>query len=173
MYLDFGLRTDDLTVLLLAMVGVVSACVQVYSIGYLEKRVASYTALVTLFTAAMVTVVVSDSLFLLLIGWEVMGACSYLLIGHYWERRDARAGAMKAFLMTRLADVGFLFGIFVLGIAGGTFKISDLRADEIRPGRADGRDTAAPGRRDRQVGPGARCKPGFPTRCRARARSAR
>ncbi|WP_112249046.1 NADH-quinone oxidoreductase subunit 5 family protein [Kribbella monticola] len=130
-YISFGVRTDDLTVLMLAVVGVVSACVQVYSIGYLEKRVASYTALVTLFTAAMVTVVVSDSLFLLLIGWEVMGACSYLLIGHYWERQDARAGAMKAFLMTRLGDVGFLFGIFVLGVAGDTFRISDLHADQM------------------------------------------
>ena len=130
-FLDFGVRTDDLTVLMLAVVGVVSTCVQVYSIGYLDKRVASYTALVALFTAAMVTVVVADSLFLLLIGWEVMGVCSYLLIGHYWERRDARSGAMKAFLMTRLGDVGFLFGIFVLGVAGDTFRISDLRAEEM------------------------------------------
>ncbi|GAA1633820.1 NADH-quinone oxidoreductase subunit L [Kribbella alba] len=133
-FISFDLRTDDLTVLMLAIVGVISACVQVYSIGYLEKRVASYTALVTLFTAAMVTVVVSDSLFLLLIGWEVMGACSYLLIGHYWERHDARAGAMKAFLMTRLGDVGFLFGIFVLGVGAGTFRISELRPEEISPG---------------------------------------
>ncbi|TWD79616.1 NADH-quinone oxidoreductase subunit L [Kribbella amoyensis] len=129
----YDLRTDNLTVLMLAVVGVVSTCVQVYSIGYVHERVASYTALVTLFTAAMVTVVVADSLFLLLIGWEVMGACSYLLIGHYWERRDARSGAMKAFLMTRLGDVGFLFGIFVLGIGYGTFRISDLGAGSISP----------------------------------------
>jgi NADH-quinone oxidoreductase subunit L len=130
----FDLRTDDLTVLLLAVVGVVSACVQVYSIGYLHERAASYTALVTLFSAAMVTVVVADGLFLLLIGWEVMGVCSYLLIGHYWERRDARSGAMKAFLMTRFADVGFLFGIFVLGIGYNTFRISELGSGPISPG---------------------------------------
>ncbi|MEU0089597.1 proton-conducting transporter membrane subunit [Kribbella sp. NPDC006257] len=133
-FLNYDFRTDDLTVFMLAIVGVVSACVQLYSIGYLEKRVASYTALVTLFTAAMVTVVIADSLFLLLIGWEVMGVCSYLLIGHYWERRDARAGAMKAFLMTRLGDVGFLFGIFVLGLGYGTFKISELGSGPISPG---------------------------------------
>ena len=133
-FLNYDLRTDDLTVFMLAIVGVVSACVQIYSIGYLEKRVASYTALVTLFTAAMVTVVIADSLFLLLIGWEVMGACSYLLIGHYWERRDARAGAVKAFLMTRLGDVGFLFGIFVLGVGYDTFKISELGSRPISPG---------------------------------------
>ncbi len=130
----FGLRTDDLTVFMLAVVGVIATCVQVYSISYLHERVASYTALVTLFTAAMVTVVVADSLFLLLIGWEVMGACSYLLIGHYWERRDARSGAMKAFLMTRLGDVGFLFGIFVLATDAGTVRISELRPDQLSSG---------------------------------------
>ncbi|MFI7061892.1 NADH-quinone oxidoreductase subunit L [Kribbella sp. NPDC050124] len=124
--IGFAVRTDDLTVLMLAVVGVIATCVQVYSLGYLHQRPASYHALVTLFTAAMVTVVVADSLFLLLIGWEVMGACSYLLIGHYWERRDARSGAVKAFLMTRLGDVGFLFGIFVLGVGAGTFRISEL-----------------------------------------------
>ncbi|GAA1157044.1 NADH-quinone oxidoreductase subunit L [Kribbella jejuensis] len=131
-WFSYEFRTDGLTVLMLAVVGVVSACVQVYSIGYVRERVASYTALVTLFTAAMVTVVISDNLFVLLIGWEVMGACSYLLIGHYWERRDARAGAMKAFLITRLADVGFLFGIFVLGVGYHTFRISDLGSGPIQ-----------------------------------------
>ncbi len=132
--IGFAVRTDDLTVLLLAIVGVIATCVQVYSVGYLHQRAASYHALVTLFTAAMVTVVVADSLFLLLIGWEVMGACSYLLIGHYWERRDARSGAVKAFLMTRLGDVGFLFGIFVLGVGAGTFRISELDPSQISPG---------------------------------------
>lgn len=129
---DFNLRIDDLSLLMLAIVGVVGLCVHVYSIGYLhgEPRAASYHAIVTLFTVAMATVVVADSLFLLLIGWEVMGACSYLLIGHYWERRDARAGAVKAFLMTRLGDVGFLFGIFVIGLSAGTFHISEIPAEK-------------------------------------------
>lgn len=149
--IGFSVRTDDLTVFMLAIVGVIATCVQVYSISYLHERVASYTALVTLFTAAMVTVVVSDSLFLLLIGWEVMGACSYLLIGHYWERRDARAGAVKAFLMTRLGDVGFLFGIFVLAMDS---KHRPHLRTEARPAllrRTHGRHPAAPGRRRRQV----------------------
>ncbi|WP_405069403.1 NADH-quinone oxidoreductase subunit L [Kribbella sp. NBC_01510] len=132
--IGFAVRTDDLTVVMLAVVGVIATCVQVYSLGYLHERPASYHALVTLFTAAMVTVVISDSLFLLLIGWEMMGACSYLLIGHYWERRDARSGAVKAFLMTRLGDVGFLFGIFVLGVGAGTFRISELDPAAISSG---------------------------------------
>jgi len=119
--IGFAVRTDDLTVLMLAVVGVIATCVQVYSLGYLHQRPASYHALVTLFTAAMVTVVVSDSLF-------------FLLIGHYWERRDARSGAVKAFLMTRFADVGFLFGIFVLGVGAGTFRISELDPARISAG---------------------------------------
>ncbi len=129
----FNVRIDDLSALMLAIVGVVGACVHVYSIGYLHERKASYHAIVTLFTLAMVTVVVADSLFLLLIGWEVMGTCSYLLIGHHWERHDARAGAVKAFLMTRLGDVGFLFGIFVIGLAAGTFQISEISVDRLSP----------------------------------------
>ena len=130
---SLSLRIDDLSLVMLAIVGVVGACVHVYSIGYLhgEPRTASYHAIVTLFTAAMATVVVADDLFVLLIGWEVMGACSYLLIGHYWERRDARSGAVKAFLMTRLGDVGFLFGIFVVGLSGGSFRISELDVSQI------------------------------------------
>lgn len=133
---DFDLRIDNLSLLMLGIVGVVGGCVHVYSIGYLhgEPRTASYHAIVTLFMAAMSTVVVADSLFLLLIGWEVMGACSYLLIGHYWERRDARAGAVKAFLMTRLGDVGFLFGIFVIGLAAGTFRISQIDPSRVSGG---------------------------------------
>ncbi len=129
----FNVRVDDLSVLMLVIVGVVGACVHVYSIGYLHERRPSYHAIVTLFTLAMVTVVVADSLFLLLIGWEVMGTCSYLLIGHHWERRDARAGAVKAFLMTRLGDVGFLFGIFVIGVAAGTFQISEIDVSGLAP----------------------------------------
>jgi NADH-quinone oxidoreductase subunit L len=138
--IGFGVRTDDLTAFMLALVGVVALCVQVYSIGYLHDgpRPASYTALVTLFTAAMATVVVADGLFLLLIGWEVMGVCSYLLIGHYWERRDARSGAVKAFLMTRFGDVGFLFGIFVLGVGAGTFTISEISVEDISSGALTG-----------------------------------
>ena len=66
----------------------------------------------------MLLVVTADDLFVLLVGWEVMGVCSYFLISHHWEQADARAGAVKAFLMTRLGDVGLLFGIFVLGVRG-------------------------------------------------------
>ena len=107
-------------------VAVVALAVQVYSTAYLkgDPRYSSYAAFVSLFTAAMLLVVFADDLFVLLVGWEVMGVCSYFLIGHHWEQEGARAGAVKAFVTTRLGDVGFLFGIFALGHAFGTFSIS-------------------------------------------------
>jgi NADH-quinone oxidoreductase subunit L len=123
--LGFDLRVDGLAALVALAVGVVAFAVQVYSSAYLkgDPRYSSYAALVSLFTAAMLLVVFADDLMVLLVGWEVMGVCSYFLIGHHWEQEDARAGAMKAFVVTRLGDVGFLFGIFVLAVGAGSFNI--------------------------------------------------
>ena len=80
------------------MVCIVALLVQIYSVAYMadEVRYSSYAALVSLFTAAMLLVVVAGDLFVLLVGWEVMGICSYFLIGQYWERADARSAAVKA-----------------------------------------------------------------------------
>jgi NADH-quinone oxidoreductase subunit L len=122
------LRADGLAALVSVAVTVVALAVQVYSTAYLkgDPRYSSYAAFVSLFTAAMLLVVFADDLMVLLVGWEVMGACSYFLIGHHWEQEGSRAGAAKAFITTRLGDVGFLFGIFVLGTAAGTFGITAI-----------------------------------------------
>ncbi len=123
-----GTRVDGLAAVVAVMVCVVALLVQVYSTAYLrgDPRYPSYAALVSLFTAAMLLVVVSADLLELLVGWEVMGVCSYFLIGHYWQQPSASAAAVKAFLTTRVGDVGFLFGIFTLGTAAGSFRISAL-----------------------------------------------
>jgi NADH-quinone oxidoreductase subunit L len=128
--ITLALKADGLSAAMAAMVCIVALLVQIYSVAYMahEARYPSYAALVSLFTAAMLLVVVAGDLFVLLVGWEVMGICSYFLIGQYWERADARSAAVKAFLVTRLGDVGFLFGIFVLGIAAGSFRIDDVIA---------------------------------------------
>jgi NADH-quinone oxidoreductase subunit L len=76
----------------------------------------------------MFLVVYSGDLIVLLVGWEVMGICSYFLIGHYWETADARGASLKAFLVTKLGDVPFLFGIFVLAADAHSFRISDVLA---------------------------------------------
>ena len=110
--LTFGidLRLDGLAALVSVAVTVVALAVQVYSTAYLkgDPRYSSYAAFVSLFTSAMLLVVFADDLFVLLVGWEVMGACSYFLIGHHWELADAQRSAVKAFVVTRLGDVGFL-----------------------------------------------------------------
>ena len=110
------------------MVGAVAFAVQVYSTGYLahDDRYAPYAAQVSLFTAAMMLVVVSGDLIILIIGWEVMGLCSYLLIGHDRTLPEAPGAAVKAFLVTRAGDVGFLLGVVTLGVAAGSFRITDV-----------------------------------------------
>jgi NADH-quinone oxidoreductase subunit L len=121
---------DGLAAVVGVMVAVVALLVQIYSIAYMEHhpRYPSYSAFISLFTAAMLLVVVSGDLIVLLIGWEVMGICSYFLIGQYWEEDYARSAAVKAFLVTRIGDVGFLFGIFVLGAGARSFRITDVVA---------------------------------------------
>ncbi|MBA9001368.1 NADH-quinone oxidoreductase subunit 5 family protein [Thermomonospora cellulosilytica] len=123
-----GLQVDGLAALIGLMVCLVALAVQVYSVAYMAKdpRYSSYAAFVSLFTAAMLLVVYAGDLLLLYVGWEVMGVCSYFLIGHHWEERANSRAAVKAFLVTRLGDVGFLLGIFVLGIGAGTFSIGGV-----------------------------------------------
>jgi NADH-quinone oxidoreductase subunit L len=126
--IELASYVDALSGAMLLLASTVAFLVQVYSLGYLEHdpRYPSYAALVSLFTGAMLTVVTSDDLWMLLVGWELMGACSYFLIAHHWELADARAGAVKAFLLTRTADLGLLFAIFVLGQRFGSYRISTI-----------------------------------------------
>ena len=111
-------------------VGVVALAVQVYSISYLreDQRYGPYAAQIGLFTAAMLTVVVANDLIMLLVGWEVMGICSYLLIGHDRTLPEAPAAAVKAFLVTRVGDVGFLIAIVLLGLHSQSFRLADVLA---------------------------------------------
>ncbi|MEU5157043.1 NADH-quinone oxidoreductase subunit L [Glycomyces sp. NPDC021274] len=106
----------------------VTLLVQVYSVAYLrdDPHYPAFAAQVNLFCAAMLLVVTADDLVFLLIGWEVMGACSYLLIAHYAKLPEAPGAAAKAFLVTRFGDVAFVLGVMVLGAAAGSFRISEL-----------------------------------------------
>lgn len=128
--ISLTLQTNALSGVLGVLVTLVALAVQVYSVGYLhdDPRYPSYSAFISLFTSAMLLVVYAGDLLVLYVGWEIMGLCSYLLIGHWWEDRANSGAAVKAFLVTRLGDVGFLFGIFVLGMAAGTFRIDAVLA---------------------------------------------
>ena len=128
--LHVGTRVDGLAAVVAVMVAVVALAVQLYSTAYMagDPRYASYAAEISLFTAAMLLVVVASDLFELLIGWEVMGLCSYLLIGHYWQTEGARGAAVKALITTRIGDTAFIFGIFALGLGAGSFDIARVTA---------------------------------------------
>ncbi|GAA2866956.1 NADH-quinone oxidoreductase subunit L [Streptosporangium fragile] len=128
--ISVGLLVDGLAASVAVLVTVVALAVQIYSVGYLadDRRYPSYSSFVSLFTSAMLLVVYAADLMVLYVGWEIMGLCSYLLVGHWWEDRANSRAAIKAFLVTRIGDVGFLFGIFVLGTEAGSFKIADVVA---------------------------------------------
>lgn len=128
--IDLALHIDGFAALVAVLVGVVASCVQIYSTAYLrdDPRYPSYAALVSLFTAAMLLVVYSGDLMVLLVGWEIMGICSYFLVGHYWETPEARAASLKAFLVTKLGDVPFLIGLFALAVDADSFRITEILA---------------------------------------------
>ncbi len=132
-----SVRGDAAAALVAVAVGVVATAVQVYSVAYLaeDHRYGPYAAQVSLFTAAMLVVVVSGDLIMLLAGWEVMGICSYLLIAHDRALPEAPGAAVKAFLVTRVGDVGFLIGIALLGSWAGSFRIGDVLAAHYSTGR--------------------------------------
>ncbi|MEU6449153.1 NADH-quinone oxidoreductase subunit L [Streptomyces sp. NPDC046979] len=125
---ELALHIDGFAALVAVLVGTVATCVQIYSTGYLrdDPRYPSYAALVSLFTSAMFLVVYSGDLMVLLVGWEIMGICSYFLVGHYWETPEARAASLKAFLVTKLGDVPFLIGLLALATETGSFRITKI-----------------------------------------------
>ncbi|HVF07869.1 MAG TPA: NADH-quinone oxidoreductase subunit L [Actinomycetota bacterium] len=121
LHLELGILVDGLTAVMLVVVTAVSLCVHVYSLGYMhgDERFTWFYVVLSLFTAAMLTVVVANNLIQLLVGWEVMGVCSYLLIGHWWEVKENSNAAIKAFITTRIGDIPFTFGIIALIAATG------------------------------------------------------
>ncbi|MFN8046348.1 MAG: proton-conducting transporter membrane subunit [Dermatophilaceae bacterium] len=126
--LDLG--TSRPTAAVAFVVALVACGVQVYSTWYLrdDDRYPVFAATVSLFTAAMLLVVHSRDLVLTLIGWEVMGWCSYLLIGHWSRRASARRAAYKAFLVTRIADIGFVLGTVGLAAGAGSTALTRVIA---------------------------------------------
>ena len=121
LHLEAGMLVDGLTAAMFVVVTSISLCVHVYSLGYMDgdSRFTWFYVVLSLFTAAMLTVVIADNLIQLLIGWEIMGVCSYLLIGHWWEEKVNSDAAIKAFITTRIGDVPFMFGIIALIAATG------------------------------------------------------
>ncbi len=124
------LLVDDLSAIVVAAVAIVGLAIQLFTKWYLhdDDRYGAFTATVSLFLAGMFLVVLSGDLVLTLVGWEVMGWCSYLLIGHNSRRDSASRAATKAFLVTRFADLAFVIGLIILAAGAGTTSIPDVLA---------------------------------------------
>jgi NADH-quinone oxidoreductase subunit L len=126
--ISIGLFVDKLTAVMLIVVSSVSLLVQIYSQGYMrgDPGYCRYFAFMSLFTASMLGLVLASNLLLLYVFWELVGLCSYLLIGFWFHRPKAAAAAKKAFIVTRIGDFGFLIAIIYLYFQVGTFNIIDL-----------------------------------------------
>jgi NADH-quinone oxidoreductase subunit L len=113
---DWALRIDTLTAVMLVVVTTVSAVVHLYSIGYMEEdpHRPRFFAYLSLFTFAMLALVTADNLAQMFFGWEGVGLASYLLIGFWYHKPEANAAAIKAFIVNRVGDFGFALGIFAL-----------------------------------------------------------
>src|SRR5438034_5577823 len=125
---DVGQNVDGLAAVMFVVVTLVSLLVQIYSTAYMRgyRRYTFFYAALSLFTASMLNLVIADNLFQLLVGWELVGICSYLLIGHWGEEKENSSAAIKAFITTKTGDIPFLFGIFVLTFAAGTANMPQI-----------------------------------------------
>jgi len=131
-----GIHIDGLAVMMLFMVTLVSFLVHVYSTRYMQgdRRYTHYFALLNLFTASMLFLVVADNTLMLLVAWELVGVCSFVLIGHWCEEKPNSDAAVKAFLTTRTGDVGLMIGVIVLFFAAGTFNIAVINSKALDGG---------------------------------------
>ncbi len=126
--INWSLRVDTLTVVMLVVVNTVSSLVHIYSIGYMHEdpHRPRFFAYLSLFTFAMLMLVTADNLLQLFFGWEGVGLASYLLIGFWYEKPSANAAAIKAFVVNRVGDFGFALGIFLV------FKLTNsVTLDEV------------------------------------------
>ena len=134
---DWGIRLDRLTAIMLIVVTTVSALVHLYSVGYMDhdenwKHGESYKprffAYLSFFTFAMLMLVTADNLLQMFFGWEGVGVASYLLIGFYYRKPSANAAAIKAFVVNRVGDFGFLMGILTLYVLVNSIAFDDIFA---------------------------------------------
>ncbi|MBI4575366.1 MAG: NADH-quinone oxidoreductase subunit L, partial [Planctomycetes bacterium] len=139
--IPFGVLVDNLTAVMLVVVTTVSFLVHLYSCGYMrdhhghpEQDYARFFAYLQLFTFSMLGLCITDSLFFLFVFWELVGVCSYFLIGFYYFKPSAAHASMKAFLTTRVGDLGFFLAICIIWQVAGSFAYSDVFAS-VREGR--------------------------------------
>ena len=128
MVLEWGWVVDGLSSMMYFVVGTVGLLVFIYALGYMkgERRNTFFYASFSLFAGAMLVLVASANLAQLIVGWELVGVASYLLIGHYWEDKANSSAGMKAFFTNKVADVGLIIGALALSVSVGSFRIKDI-----------------------------------------------
>ncbi len=135
-----GTQVDGQAVMLLFVVTFISTLVHIYSTDYVggDRRYTHYFAFLSLFTASMLFMVLASSTLQLIVGWELVGVCSFALIGHWWEEKPNSDAALKAFLTNRVGDIGLLVGMTLLYFgAGQTFDILEINTKAVN-GEIDG-----------------------------------
>jgi NADH-quinone oxidoreductase subunit L len=137
---DFHLTmvVDWLSIMMLGVVGFLASLIQIYAIGYMkgDNRFWWFFSVMSLFCAAMFALVLSYDFLFMYIAWELVGLCSFLLIGFWYHERDNAEAAKKAFITTRVGDVGFFIGLALLFLNTGTFRMDEIFA-AIGAGRID------------------------------------
>ena len=130
-HVDWALRHDTLSAVMVAMVTCVATLIHIYSVGYMvhERRAFRFFAYLSLFTFAMLMLVTADNLVQLFFGWEGVGLASYLLIGYWYDRPSACRAAMKAFIVNRVGDLFFAVGIALVYTTFGSVEFSTIFAD--------------------------------------------
>jgi len=143
--IELGILVDNLTIMMAFIVTLVSSLVHIYSISYMkdDPRYNRYFAFLSLFSFSMLIIVLSNNLFGLYIGWELVGISSYLLIGFWFEKDSAADAGKKAFLTNRIGDFGFFIGILLFFSSVGSFNYGDIIAGVEAGQIKDGVLTAA------------------------------
>ncbi len=133
--IDLGIKIDNLTVIMLVVVNLISFLVHIFSIAYMkgDKRYTRYFAYLGIFTFSMLGIVLTHNLLMMYIFWELVGLSSYLLIGFWYEKKSAADAAKKAFLVNRVGDIGMFIGILILFTTYHTFTF-DTIFDQISSG---------------------------------------
>lgn len=126
--LTVGFIVDPLSAVMLAMVGIVASLITIYSVGYMQgdPRFARFFAYLSLFQFSMLFLILADNFLFMYTGWELVGLCSYLLIGFWFERPSAARAALKAFITTRVGDFSMMIGILILFLHTGTVAFSGI-----------------------------------------------
>ena len=130
---DFGLGMDELSGIYACFITFVGLLIHIFAVGYMkgDKGFYRFFAYLNLFMFSMLTLVLADNFLLMFVGWEGVGLCSYLLIGFYTQRNEAREAAKKAFVMNRIGDWGVLMGIFLIFTLTGSISFFDKVVDGV------------------------------------------